>query len=173
MAKIKTRVLSIDPGTRYMGFAAFEGTELVDYGTREIRQGSVDTVLSHVQEIVARLVREKTPDYLAMERCRFSQATSNIRMVMAADQIMGAAKRHGVKTYEFHHRTTRKEICGDGNATKKRAAQTLIIYYPELKVYLKTGRKSVLDYHMHMFDAVAVGVTFVRRHIDSASPIRK
>ena len=173
MTKIKIRILSIDPGTKHMGYASFEGVELVDYGVKTIRQGSVGKILDHLEEIINRQLKEKTPDYLVLEKNAFSQIRNNLRLAMVVAKIKKVARKNCLLVYEYDPRTIRKAICNDGNATKKRVAQTLIIYYPELNVHLKSDKDWVLRYHMNMFDAIAVGMTFLQQHVSSALPIRK
>lgn len=173
MAKNRIRIISIDPGTRHLGFAAFEGIELVDYGVRFLKQGSVEIILRHLEETIVRLIDEKKPDYLALEKNSYSQIKNNLRMALVVTQIKKIAKRHGVPVKEYDPRTIRKEICNDGNSSKKRVAQTLIIFFPDLRVYLKSDKDWVLRFHMNMFDAVAVGMTFLKRNVSSASPIQE
>ncbi len=43
-------------------------------------------------------------------------------------------------------------------ATKLEVAKIVIAQYPELKVYLNQDRKWKEDYHLNMFDAVALGI---------------
>ncbi len=173
MANNNIKTLSIDPGTKHMGFASFEGMELLEFGVKTIKQGSVENILDHIGEIIGRLIDEKKTDYLALEKNSFSQSKHNLRLAIVVSHIRKVARRKGVLVYEYDPRTIRKEICNDGNASKKRVAQTLIVYYPELKIYLNSDKNSVLQYYYKMFDAVAVGVTFIRLQISPTVPIRK
>jgi len=172
MLKSKIKILAIDPGTKHMGFASFEGTELVDYGVKTIKQGSEKIMLSHLNVIVNRLIKEKKPDYLVLERNSFSQIRQNIRLARAMSIMRYIAKRHGILVYEYDSRTIRKEICNDGNASKIRIAQTLVTTFDELRVYLKSDKVWVLRYNLNIMDAVAVGMTFIKQHISNTRPIR-
>jgi len=111
MRKNKIKILAIDPGTKHMGFAAFEGTELVDYGVKTIRQGSEVIILRHLEEIISRLIKEKKPDYFVLERNSFSQIKQNYRLTLAISKMKYIAKKFGVLVYEYDPRTIRKEIC--------------------------------------------------------------
>ncbi|MEW6410919.1 MAG: crossover junction endodeoxyribonuclease RuvC [Candidatus Zixiibacteriota bacterium] len=169
MRKSKFKILAVDPGTKHMGFAFFEGTELVDYGVKTIRQGSEAIILEHVEEIVTRLIREKAPHYFVLERNTFSQIKQNFRLTLAIAKMRHIAKKFGVLVYEYDPRTIRKEICNDGNASKIRVAQTIVSTFDELRVYLQSNRTWVLRYNLNLLDAVAVGITFIRQNI---SPVR-
>ena len=172
MRKNKIRILAVDPGTKHMGFAAFEGTELVDYGVKTISQGSEVIILQHLEEIISRLIKEKQPDYFVLERNTFSQIKQNFRLTLAISKMKHIAERLGVLVYEYDPRTIRKEICNDGNASKIRVAQTIVISFDELRVYLQSNKVWVLRYNLNLLDAVAVGMTFIRQNISSTRSLR-
>ena len=172
MRKNRIRILAVDPGTKHMGFASFEGTELVDYGVKTIRQGSEEIILDHIEEIFRRLIKEKTPDYLVLERNTFSQIKQNFRLTLAISKMRHIAKRLGVLVYEYDPRTVRKEICNDGNASKLRVAQTIVTSFDELKVYLHSDKVWVLRYNLNLLDAVAIGMTFIRQNVSSTRSMK-
>jgi Holliday junction resolvasome RuvABC endonuclease subunit len=172
MRKNNVRILAIDPGTKRMGFASFEGTELTDYGTRILRQGSERAILEHLEEIIVRLIKEKSPDCLVLERNTFSQIRQNYRLTLAVSEMKHIAKKFGVPVYEFDPRTIRKEICNDGNANKLRVAQTLVGLFDELKVLLKSDRAWVRQHNLNTLDAVAVGLTYIRQNACAPRPMK-
>jgi len=155
-----------------MGFAIFEDTELVDYGVKSIRQGSKTSILKHVDDITNRWINSLDPDYLVLEKNLFSQIQYNLRLTMVIRQMKKAAEKNGIRHYEYDPRAVRKEICNDGNATKKRVSEILITYFPELIVFTKSDKTWVIKYNQNMFDAVAVGLTFIKQHINSTQTIR-
>lgn len=173
MRRNKIKILSLDPGTKHLGFAVFEDTELVDYGVKSIRQGSKNSILLHIEEITKRWVKTLDPDYLVLEKNVFSQIQYNLRLVMVINLIKKTFEKNGIRHYEFDPRAIRKEICNDGNATKKRVSEVLITYFPELIPCLKSDKAWVIKYNQNMFDAVAVGMTFIKRHINSTQSVRK
>lgn len=159
------RILAIDPGTKYMGFAAFEGTELVDYGVKTLKQGSEGIILEHLEEIISRLIMEKKPDVFVLERNSFSQIKQNFRLMLAISRMKHIAKKQGILVFEYDPKTIRKVICNDGNASKIRVAQTIITSFAELKVFLQSDKVLVLRYNLNLLDAVAIGMTFILRNI--------
>ena len=92
---------------------------------------------------------------------------------MVIKQIQNLAEKNGIRHYEYDPRAVRKVICNDGNATKKRVSEVLITYFPELIPYMKSDKVWVIKYYQNMFDAVAVGMTFMKQHVDSKQSIRK
>lgn len=173
MLKNRRKILSLDPGTKHLGFAVFEDTELVDYGVKSIRQGSKSSILQHIGDITNRWIKTLDPDYLVLEKNVFSQIQYNLRLTMVIGQIKNIAEKNGIRHYEYDPRAVRKEICSDGNATKKRVSEVLITYFPELIVFMKSDKVWVIKYYQNMFDAVAVGMTFIKQHTNSAQSTRK
>lgn len=171
--KNKITILSIDPGTKHMGFAVFEDTELVDYGVKSIRQGSKSSILHHIDDITERWIKTLNPDYLVLEKNQFSQIQYNLRLMIVIVQIKKLSEKNGIRHYEYDPRAIRKQICNDGNATKKRVSEILITYFPELIPYMKSDKAWKVKYYQNMFDAVAVGMTFIKQHINSTQSIRK
>ncbi len=164
--KRKTNVLAIDPGTREMGYAHFDGFELLDYGVRSLRSadGNRQAVFGKVDPIVLRLLEEKRPDVVILEKNRFSQIRSNVRLALTVYHIRSLAKRRRVPVIEYDPRTIRRVVCNNGNCRKMEVARTVAVRYPELKVYLSSDRKWKVRYHLNMFDAVACGLTYQLLH---------
>jgi len=173
MLKNKIKILAVDPGTKHLGFAAFEGTELVDYGVKTIRQGSERIILEHVEEIIRRLITEKKPNYFVLERNTFSQIRQNVRLTMAIARMKYIAEKQSVLVYEYDPKTIRKEICNDGNASKLRVAQILVTLFDELKVFLQSEKTWVLRYNLNVLDAVAVGMTYIRQNVATAKTVER
>jgi len=145
-----------------MGYASFENEELTDYGVKSIRHGRMpESLLSAVGRITARMIREKRPEALVIEKNTFSQIRQNIRLTLAVAKIKAVAKRYRVRVFEFDPRTIRKVVCNNGNATKRELARTLAIRYPEMRAYLESNRRWRERYYQNAFDAIACGLTFL------------
>ena len=158
MRRNPSRILAIDPGTEYLGYADFEGKDLVDFGVRTIHQGGLAIILDHVEHIVDRMLSEKRPDLVAIEKSQFSQSTGNYRLMHVIGRMETVAKRHRVPMNEYHARTIRRVVTGNGNATKRETANMVVSRYPETRMYLKnrTGTQDI--YFGNLFDAVACGM---------------
>jgi Holliday junction resolvasome RuvABC endonuclease subunit len=110
---------------------------------------------------------------LVLEKNVFSQIHYNLRLVIAIRKMQRLAEKHGVRFCLYDPRVIRKAVCSDGNATKKRVSEILITYFPELIVYRKSDKAWVIRYYQNMFDAVAVGLTFIKGHTDGGPSTRR
>lgn len=158
MRRRKDSLVAIDPGSQYLGYAAFEGKELVDFGVRTIRQGGPDTILEHVTEMLERMLTEKRPPVVVYEQNQFSQATSNYRLLRVIGKIKSVSRVHRIRCIGYNARTIRRIVTGNGNARKIDAARTIVSRFPETKHYLRGRTRTQERYFGNMFDAVAAGV---------------
>lgn len=154
-------MLALDPGTSEMGFAYLEGQDLIDYGVKSLRGArSVKEMLVRVECIARRLVREKKPKIIIMEKNNFSQITQNARLTLAIYKIKSVASRNKIRLIEYNPRTIRKAVCNDGNATKREVARTITASYPELRPYLESNRRWRERYYQNIFDAIACALAY-------------
>lgn len=180
-----TTLIALDPGTRQMGYAGFHDEQLLEFGVKTFRKESgVTGLLSEVERLVTRLVIERKPETLVLEKNNFSQIRQNVRLALVTGRIRSVARKRRIRLIELDVRTIRKAVTGDGNATKRETARTVAIRDAELRAYLKSSHGWRLRYYMNMIDAVACGrafqillsngdrrVTRQARNIRSSSPI--
>jgi Holliday junction resolvasome RuvABC endonuclease subunit len=162
-------LLAIDPGTQFLGYAAFDSAKLVDFGVKSIRQGGLPVILEHVEDILTRMLVEKQPSVLVFERNQFSQATSNYRLIRVIQKIESLSKAHRVTSQGLNARTIRRIVTGNGNARKLDAAKSVMSRFPETRYYLRGRTGSQERYFGNMFDAIACGVAFRQLHPPTAT----
>jgi len=158
MFKHNTKILAIDPGTRYIGIALLEGKELVYHGVRVIKAESPHEKLREGKKIILRLIKDFRPDVLAVERAFFGRSCSSSLLNVLVDKIETIGRGERLKVVSYAPNTVRKFICKDGWADKKALSEVIVSRYPELKVYLTQDKAWKERYHQNMFDAVALGL---------------
>jgi len=160
MPKTKIKILAIDPGTLAMGIALLEGDKLVYHAVQTIRKGkTTHETLSEVRKAIQRLIDDFKPDVLAVEKTLFGNSRYAAVLNVFAVVIMAIGRRKGLEVVCYAPSTVKKFITGNGRATKLEVAGVVMAEFPELKVYLNQDRKWKENYHLNMFDAVALGIT--------------
>lgn len=158
-----SRLLAIDPGAREMGIAVLDDTQLIYFGVKSLKTYRPQEILKRaVTDILARLIVEYSIGALVIEDGHFSQAESSLYNAVI-QTIQDTANQMKLKLVIYDPKTIRHFLCRDGKATKKRTAQFLAERYPELKMYLEQGRGWKAKYWMHVFDALASGLTHVMK----------
>ncbi len=156
------RILAIDPGTKIMGYADFEDSHLVDYGLKLFKPATkIENLLNDIETVIERLVLEKQPTLIVLEKNRFSQITNNVRLTLAIARIRSVAKRHRVKLVEFAPNTIRAIVCKNGYSTKSDLAKTIVSRYPEVGLFIRNQSRSSLNLFFNITDAVACGQAFL------------
>jgi len=161
--------VSIDPGMKKIGLASFEGTQLTDYVVKDIPSTPLirDRLLS-LEQVLNRYFDEKRPTQIALEKTTFSSATQNGLLVLAYYKILAIARRRRIPIHEYVPISIRKVVCGNGHATKRDVVKVLISKYPELRVFTGTDRRWKERHYFNLFDAIAVGLTHIKRSRQSA-----
>lgn len=157
------KIISIDPGTRYQGIAVFQGKEIVTARIKILyAKGPRRKRLKEAGRVFSSLIEDYAPDVLVIEK-PLSLWTGQSRFLEAIiNEIKRLAKKERMKVYEFSPLAVRKIICGDAGATKKDVAEMVSSVYPELKIRMNQDQKSKKIYWGHMFDAVGLGVCYLK-----------
>lgn len=159
MSKAKSKILAIDPGTKYMGVALLENAALIDCGVKVIRhRRSPHETLWACRKIILRLINDFRPQVLVVEKTFFVKNRNTALLNVLVDEIRNIGRRKGLQVLSFAPSTMKKIICGNGRASKEEVARVVVSKYPELKVFLTQDRKWKERYHQNMFDAVALGI---------------
>ncbi len=158
----QNNILALDPGTRQLGYAGFEDDILEDFGVKDLTYvAKSDDVFDAVTKVMLRLIEQKRPYAIAIEKNNFSQIRQNLQLTLVIGKIRQIARRKRIRVFELDARTIRKVVCRDGNATKHELARTVSVRYPEMRAYLESNRDWRVRYFQNAFDAVAVGLTFL------------
>jgi crossover junction endodeoxyribonuclease RuvC len=160
MSNNRRKILAIDPGTRNMGVAFFEGQRLLYRAVKTFpRKRSPHGTLWQGRKTVLRLINDLRPGTLAVEKTFFSNNRNTALLNAFYAEIQAVAKRKGLKVLSYAPNTVKKAVCGNGHAEKREVARKVASQYLELKVYLTQDRAWKERYHQNMFDAVALGMT--------------
>lgn len=158
------RLVSIDPGMNKFGLASFDGNRLTDYVVKMIPSAPlVRERLLSLEEVLGRYLDEKKPTEIALEKTTFSSSTQNGLLVLAYYKMLAMARRRRIPVHEYVPISIRKTVCGNGHATKRDVVKVLISKYPELRIFTGTDRRWKERHYFNLFDAVAVGVTHIKR----------
>ncbi len=154
-------LLAIDPGHREIGLAHFIAGELVDCGVKSLRRAG-HTNLSVLRHTVTRMLDEKQPQVLAIEKNNFAHIPQNQSVMQVCRTIERLARARDIAFIEYAANTVKKAITGDGRATKRALSKVICAQYQHLNVFRNTGCIWKDRYHQNMFDAIAVGLTHLR-----------
>ena len=163
--KPKISLLSIDPGHREIGYAHFDGDELVDYGVKSLRRHRPKkNSLNILKAVMERFLTEKSPSVIAIEKNSFAHINQNLPVMQVIRAIHRIAEKNNISIVEFAPNTIKKEVCNDGRAIKREVAKFICARYPELIAYRDSDKAWRERFYSNMFDAIACGLTYLRLH---------
>jgi Holliday junction resolvasome RuvABC endonuclease subunit len=167
MPIVPSTILGLDPGTRYLGFALLRGSELLEYGVRELKNGERPyDVIGQARRIVLRLIALHGPEVVAIEAPYLIPTPRAAVLSTLTQEIHQRAKETGATVMELKPEEVRVALTGNPKATKYEVAQRLVATrFPELAALVPRKPKvpalwltSRETYRLHMFDALALAV---------------
>jgi len=155
------RTLALDPGTREMGYAILERTDLLYLGVHTFpHRCSVDRLCAEGQRFVQGLLDAYMPQGFVIAKTWYAKSKRATRLHVFVETMEGFATQKGLLVCTYTPQMVKKMICGHGDATKRDIAETLIRrHYPYLAKYLRRDLRARDKYWQSMFDAVALGLT--------------
>ncbi len=126
--KKKMRILGIDPGSNFMGYAIVisdgQSHEVIDLGV-----GSFQKLDSHLEKIKGitkfadKLIEEFKPDVLAIEEPFYGKnVQSMLKLGRAQGAVIACALRLDIPVFEYTPRRVKQSVTGKGGASKEQVA---------------------------------------------------
>jgi len=155
MPKKITKILAINPGTRYLGIAVFEGPELLDWRVKVIKGKWSKEKQQKTLAVVRNLIERYQPNVLAIKKLHRSRSSGNLNQLVS--RIKQHSKRKGLKVYQYPIKELEAFFFGKAKANKNKLAEILTSKYPFLLHEFNKERSSRNSYHIRVFEAVALG----------------
>lgn len=156
-------ILGIDPGTATSGYGLIRTngkgeTSLLKFGWIETdKDGEPGTRLNEIHKGMRTLLRDFSPDVIAMERLFFySNAKTAIRVGQAQGVFLLAAAQHKVPLFEYPPMQVKSVVSGNGRADKKIMQATI------RKLFNVRSPNKKRTHFNDVADAIAVAVCHVR-----------
>ena len=162
-----TTILALDPGLRELGFAVLAGRRIVAGGVGDLQRLAQPSRLPEARRLIVEWITAHRPRAIVLERTyrHPTESLNNLHLLARWVGQLAVARHIEVATYA--PQTVRKNVAGDGWATKREVAFILASRFPALRVYLTQDRKWKERYFLNLFDAVALAL-----HHQSQPPSR-
>lgn len=153
-------VLAIDPSTRRFGFAVLEGpNRLIDWGVKETKTDKKKRSL----KLITELIDCYQPSVIVVEDYEAKGSRRCERVGELINDISKIALKRKVKVRSISREKVKQAFSESGASTKHEIAMAIANRFPELTPRLPRFRKPWMseDYRMSIFDALALGLTFL------------
>jgi len=154
-----------------MGIAVFRGSELLDWGVKNMSgRWSVEKI-KKVRMILSDLLQRYEPEVLSIKELHPSRSSTNLNELVR--EIKGMARRKGLRVYQYPIKEMERFFQGarEDRMNKKKLAELAASRYPILAHELNREKTINNPYYIRMFEAVALGSVCL--HQLDASRIRR
>ena len=155
MSKKPIRILAVNPGTRYIGVAVFEGQELIDWRVRVFRGKWSKKKLQRIKMLMCDTIDRHGSDVLAIKKLRPCRSSKNLNRLISV--IKQLSKKRGLKAYQYSIKDLKAFYSPAERINKRKLAQLLAFKYPALWYEFNRERKNKNPYYTRVFEAAAIG----------------
>jgi len=160
-------ILAIQPKARQIGYAVFEGPELIDWGTKTLALVAIPEGMNVVAlPLFRELVNQHEPDVIVLPQPTKTSGTFRNEFMLAIRYELSNNKPALVSFTRSQIQACFKVFLQSERSSKDRIMQLLVTWFPELEASLPQPRKpwESQDYWVPMFDAVTMAVTWLHRN---------
>jgi hypothetical protein len=154
MPKEPPRILAINPGSRYIGIAAFRGPELLDWGIKVVIGKTPPEKLRAARKILVALIGQYCPDVLALKRLHRSRSSRRLNELVS--NIKTLSGRRGIKVRQYSIQDVKDAFCPGVKTSKRKLAELMATMYPALAYDHDRETRNRNPYRVRMFEAVAL-----------------
>ena len=147
------KILAMDPGTKYLGVAVFEGEYLLDWSIKSFRGKYDGEKQKKILQAINHLVDEYDADILALNKKR--HYSDNLNALI--QEIQQYSKRKDLKLYKYSLKETEDFFIPDSKKNTSSLAKIMVAKYPELEFIFNEEQSNKNEYYSTMFKAVALG----------------
>jgi Holliday junction resolvasome RuvABC endonuclease subunit len=161
MPKELPRILAINPGSRYIGFAAFQGPDLLDWGVRVNRAKTPRGTIRVGSHIVKETIERFQPDTLAIKRVHPSRTSPTLDRL--TQSIKKLSRRRKLKVHQYSIIQLQNALCSQAKGNTRQLAAEVAAVYPVLRREFLKETANRRPYYVRMFEAVALGIVCYRQ----------
>lgn len=143
------RILAINPGSRYLGIALFQGAELYDW---RLKMNRGERTLKLLVDYISRY----QVSVLALKMTHLSRSSKALLDMVAI--LRKLAPQKGLTLREYSIDEIKGHFFQQGRSNKKRLMEEIARRYPFLYPELQHEQNLKNPYLVRMFEAIALGV---------------
>ena len=155
MAKESLKIIGINPGTRYLGIALFQGPELWDWRIKVFEGRWTKAKMEKIKEAILGFIKRYDPDVMAIKKLHPSRSSPNLKKLVA--NIKELSRRKGLKVCQYSIKELESFFNPEEKINKKGLAEVIASEYPVLSHEFSKEKSNKNAYHIRMFEAVALG----------------
>jgi RNase H-fold protein (predicted Holliday junction resolvase) len=161
MLKKEINILAVNPGTKYLGLAAFQGSDLVYWGVKVLKGKWSREKMRSIERILLDLIGQHDVTVLTLKKPHSSRSSRNLNCLVAAVERLTKKKRLKVRLYSLND--LKNFLALGMKINKIEMAGMAVARYQFLIHQLEREKKNKHPYFTRMFEAIAAGVLAFNR----------
>lgn len=161
MVKKPLTILAINPGSKYLGIAVFEGPELRDWCIKAIKGKWSKAKFKKVETILSDLMMQYEPNVLAIKKLHPSRTSKKLNRLVA--HVKAFCQKKGLKIYQYSLEELENFLSPGERINKNQLAEAVASHYPFLFHELAKEQNHKNPYLIRMFEAIALGTVCFSR----------
>lgn len=154
MSRKPNRILGINPGTRYLGLAIFDGSNLLDWRVKTIKGKWMKEKADRILDIIREQIKLYDISAIAIKKLHPSRSSKNLKLLVSKMLVLGKKKRIKVRSHSI--KELEKTFLGDEKSNKRNLAERIVMEYPVLVHELNKEKSHKNAYHLRVIEAVAL-----------------
>lgn len=149
------KIIGVSPGTRYIGYAIFYGSELRDWGIKNIESKWSKEKMAKIMAFISDLIGQHNPNVLSVKALHPSRSSPNLNQFVC--RIKEISKRKKLRMCQYPIKELETFFYQNGRINKSVLAEKVAEEYPVLSYELNREKTIRNPYYVRMFEAVALG----------------
>lgn len=158
MLKRPLKIIGVNPGTKYLGLAIFQGSDLRYWGIKTLKGIWSKEKVERIKAIISDLIERYELNALALKKLHPSRSSKNLNQLVA--KIKEFSKRKGLRVYEYSIKDLERFLSPKEKINKKQMAEFVVSEYPFLFHVFEKEKKNKNPYAIRMFEAIALGLRY-------------
>jgi len=155
MPKKPLKIIGINPGTRYLGIAVFQGPELMDWRMKVLKGKWSKEKMKRAVDVISEFIDRYEPGVLAIKKLHPSRRSRNLAQLAA--RIKEFSRRKGLRVFQYSIKDVEEFFIREDKLNKKNLAEAIVLENPALFHELQKEKSHKNAYHVRVFEAVALG----------------
>ncbi len=148
-------ILSVNPGTKYLGLAVFEGPDLIYWGIKVLKGEWSREKMRRTENILSDLIDQYDVTMLMLKKLHPSRSSRHLNSLVTLIERLAKKKGVGLRLYTLPD--LQNFLAPDIRVTKLDMADLVSARYRFLIPYVEGERNHKHPYFIRMFEAIAAG----------------
>jgi hypothetical protein len=154
--KVK-KILGINPGTRYLGLAVFNDSELLDWRIKAFTGKWTNEKMRRILKIIIEQIELYDINAMRMKKLHPSRSSKYLKNLV--HRIRALARRKRIKYTSYSIKEIESVFLNNEKPNKRNLADKVAIEYPMLIYDLNKEKIQRNSYYMRAIEAVALGIS--------------